>query len=339
MFIKLPYCLIVLYLPLVLSAQPRPVIEEYICPNKDNGFRAISALDEQSLWLASDNGQVWFFNDKRGWRDCSPQYFEDQIIMWRDIHAYDDSTVLILSAGSPGLILRTEDAGSTWEEVYRDDSPAIFFDAFGFHGPRGLAFSDAQGKYLGMIETRDSGKTWQPWAEQTASLQVIENQGGFAASGSCLKMIDSSEVVIVLGGAEATFKRIGFEQHFNRPLPLDAGASSKGAFSIAFKNSDSLIAVGGDYHSDSLSTHSVALSFDGGNSWQLADRWPKLQNAYWSAVSWDTELIVLCSRFKTALSSDGGANWQIIDQGFYAYDKGWFSGPYGRIGRLKTSSE
>lgn len=334
MSIKLQVLQMVLCLPFTLLAQHALSIEEYSCPNEKNSFRAISVFDENSLWLASDQSQVWFYNKQTGWRDCTPSNYPDQTILWRDIHAYSDSLALILSAGSPGIILRTENAGNTWKEVYRDDDPKIFFDAFDFKKAKGQAFSDAQGNYLGLIESRDSGKTWQKTKAYGEALKVIENQGGFAASGTCLRMMDEKTTVIVLGGPAASFLKFNSKHSISRSLPLDHGAPSQGAFSIDFKDAQTYIAVGGDYRADSLSRRSVALSHDGGQTWKLATDWPEVQNSYWSCVSWKQDTIVLCSRFKSAISYDNGASWQNINQGFYTYEKGWFSGPGGRIGRL-----
>lgn len=336
MSIKLLISNMVLGLPLMLCAQKKPTIQEFTCPDARNSFRAISVIDQNSLWIASDQKQVWFFNTEQGWQDRSPTNYPDQDILWRDIHAYDDSTALILSAGAPGLILRTQNAGQSWKEVYRDDDPSIFFDAFDFKGAVAKAFSDAHGSYLRMIESKDSGQSWTPYLVNSEMLKVSQNQGGFAASGTCLRLMDENQSILVLGGPNALFKKISSDKPLSIILPLDAGEASKGAFSVDYKNEDSLIVVGGDYRADSLSARSVALSFDGGKSWQLASAWPELQHSYWSCVSWKRDVIVICSRFKSAISNDNGATWQIINQGFYSYEKGWFSGPKGRIGRLRS---
>jgi len=319
-------------------AQDTSSMLEWTCPIEKNNFRGLSALNSKSAWFSSDNGQVWYFHVDSGWRDCSPSNYPDRVIMWRDIHAYDENTALILSAGSPALILRTSNGGSTWEEVYRDDHPEIFFDAFDFYGGTGRAFSDALEKQIGLIETKDSGKTWNAWEDSKMALEVAEKQGGFAASGTCLRMLDEDLGYIVLGGEDALFKKIGQETSLSVSLPLDKGERTKGAFSIDFKNEDTLIAVGGDYRADSLSRNSVALSYDGGSTWRLASQWPQLQHSYWSCVSWEDLQIVLCSRFKTAVSKDNGKTWSLLEKGYYTFNKGWFAGQDGRIARFKASS-
>ena len=324
---------LVLLLSLGLYAQPHISIQVEQCPSADNNFRGLSAINEHSIWLSSDQGEVWFYHDEHDWENRSPKGYEK--IMWRDIHAFSSESVLILSAGSPGLILKTDDAGKSWQEVYRNDSPTIFFDAFDFIGKDGMAFSDAQGELLEVISTEDAGQTWHSLSSERFDLKVIEGQGGFAASGTCLELLSDNECFIVLGGPQAILKKVSSEDPQTIGLPLDHGEASQGPFSISAKNNDSLIVVGGDYRADSLSHKSVSLSTDGGSTWQLPQAWSILENHYWSCVEWKGPRIILCSRFNTAISLDNGQTWEIINIGFYTNHKGWFSGPGGRIGRLK----
>lgn len=332
--ISLTLFIFILIFPNNLKSQA-PIITEYECPNPDNSFRGLSVLNDSSIWVSSNQGQVWYFQVGGGWENRSPKGYE--AIQWRDIEAFNDSTALILSAGSPGLVLKTSDAGTTWREVYRDDSPHIFFDAMDFYGQQsGFAFADAEEEYLGMIETQDGGETWHKW-ENTLALKVWPQQGGFAASGSCIKVLNDSSWALVLGGKQAIFNYTVNKKGFSINLPLDEGGPSKGAFSLDFKNKDTLIVVGGDYRADSLSNKTITVSFDGGQTWK-APFFPKnLGKHYWSCVQWDEYRIVLCSRFGSAISLNNGGHWHYLQQGFYTSEGLWFSGPNGRIGRLKVA--
>lgn len=310
-------------------------LSHFTCPDSTNSFRGLSAVNDQSAWFSSNQGQVWYFEVAKGWDNRSPKGYEN--IQWRDIEAFNDSAALILSAGSPGLVLRTEDAGRTWTETYRDDDPKIFFDAMDFwDDKRGVAFADAQGLFLGMIETEDGGRSWIKKDSTFLALLVWENQGGFAASGSCIHCIGEEGWAIVLGGQQANLivhetSHLGYSSTM---IELDYGEPSKGAFSIDFKTNDTLIVVGGDYRADSLTEKSVVVSYDAGKSWQVPDIPRELKARYWSCVSWEGQRIILCSRFGTAISSDNGKSWEVFPEGFYSTDKNWFSGPDGRVARL-----
>lgn len=314
------------------SLAQKPQIQEFVCPNTDNAFRGLASLGDSAVWLSSNSGEVWFFKLGFGWENRSPQGYDS--IQWRDIEAFNDSSALILSAGSPALVLRTEDYGLSWQETFRDNHPAIFYDAMDFwDSQRGVAFADAQNEYLGFMQTQDGGRNWKI-SDTLSALKVATQQGGFAASGTCIHSIGDSEWALVLGGPAALFIRNG-PSLLKRALPLDHGAPSKGAFSLDFKSSDSIIAVGGDYRADSLCQQTIAISYNGGQNW-ISPNFPShLTQRYWSCVQWQKNQIILCSRFGTALSSDNGKSWQLFDRGFYAVQGIWFSGPQGRLGRLE----
>jgi photosystem II stability/assembly factor-like uncharacterized protein len=66
----------------------------------------------------------------KNWQWINPIGYEK--IDFRDIEAFDENEALIISAGSPALILRTTDAGRSWKEVLKDTRPEIFYDGFAF---------------------------------------------------------------------------------------------------------------------------------------------------------------------------------------------------------------
>ena len=184
------------------KAQEPNIIEKF--PLKTvAGFRGISAVSDNICWFSGAEGQVYRVEAaSKKLIDCSPSDYGKSD--FRDIHAFSVSKAIILSAGLPALILLTEDGGETWQEVYRNETEGIFFDALDFwDDQRGLAFSDAIGRALPIIETKDGGKTWQ--AIDPAIIPPSHlNQGGFAASGTSLKTYGDGQAIIGLGGKEAT---------------------------------------------------------------------------------------------------------------------------------------
>jgi len=331
---------ILLTLPLSVFALPLmgQGIDTFTCPIAENSFRGLSALNDSSLWVSSNQGQVWFFSLSNGWDDRSPEGYDT--IQWRDIEAFNDSSAIILSAGSPGLILNTTDAGRSWREVYRNDDPKIFFDAMDFSGMVGYAFADAMEHRAIILQTTDGGQSWKEYKKGKADYAPIANQGGFAASGSCLKTISAHSFALVMGGDQALLKYHDGQNTSFIEIPfMDAGAPSKGPFSIDMIGRDTLIIAGGDYLADSLSHHSLVLSYDAGKTWIKPNFPAEFFQRYWSAVQWHKNTLILCSRFGTAVSQDNGQTWEVFPDGFYATDHGWFSGPQGRIGRFRASSE
>lgn len=316
------------------------IIEKFSV-NTGAGFRGISALSDDICWFSGAEGQVYRVEaSSHQILDCSPVAYSD--LDFRDIHAFSATKAIILSAGLPAVMLLTEDGGQTWQEVYRNEQEGIFFDALDFwDDQRGLAFSDAIGQALPIIETKDGGKTWQ--AIDSALIPPSHpNQGGFAASGTVLKTHGQGKVLIGLGGEDATiYLSNNYGKEWKRQsAPIDHQASSKGVFSIAFIDEKQILVVGGDYQADSLSRDCISISKDGGNNWQSADESGiSLKGKYLSnIIVIDEKQWLAHSRFGAYFTEDAGRNWQSFPFNYYSGSKGenyiWLSGPKGDLARV-----
>ena len=304
-------------------------------------FRALSAVSTSTVWISGNGGKVYRVEDE-GLTviDCSPLGYE--AFDFRDIHAWDAQTALLMAVASPAVFLKTDDGGQHWREVYRNESEMVFFDALDFwDAQRGIAFSDAIGDRLLLVETTDGGNTWSELPIENQPL-VTAGQGGFAASGSCLKTYGEGLVAIGLGGVEATvLSSSDFGQTWRKSVaPIDQGTNSAGVFSLAFIDAQTLLAVGGDYRADSLSHRSIALSRDAAQTWLSAEEVPiNLKGLYRSCiVAVDDKEWWTVSRTGSSVTFDGGQNWTHFDWRFYTAQHLdgvlWMSGPEGRLGRV-----
>ncbi|MHC5544296.1 beta propeller repeat protein, partial [Singulisphaera rosea] len=125
--------------------------------------------------------------------------------------------------------------------------------------------------------------------------------------------------------------------------PIQAGSPSSGIFSLAFRDPENGVAVGGDYKQPENSGRFVARTSDGGKTWILpTNAHPR---GYRSAVAYlpasHPPTLVAVGPTGADLSADDGASWTPFGKigfdsiGFSpAGDAGWASGELGAIAKL-----
>jgi photosystem II stability/assembly factor-like uncharacterized protein len=116
--------------------------------------------------------------------------------------------------------------------------------------------------------------------------------------------------------------------------PLAHGNSAAGIFSLAFRDEQHGMAVGGDYQKPNDSTGTAAWTADGGQHWTAATRPP---HGYRSAVAWDAEAKawIAAGPNGSDISFDDGKTWTPLDNGNWnAISLPWIVGPKGRIAKL-----
>jgi hypothetical protein len=118
--------------------------------------------------------------------------------------------------------------------------------------------------------------------------------------------------------------------------PILAGADSAGIFSIAFRDRQHGVIVGGDYKKPNDRGTTAAITSDGGQMWTLLDK----RLPYCSAVAWAKDRWVAVGTSGSHVSQDNGATWALLDRenynsiGFTSSGEGWAVGPKGRIAKL-----
>ncbi len=307
------------------------------------GLRGLCTLDKNVVWASGGAGTVVRSIDGgNNWELCKVP--ESKELGFRDIHAFDSLNAIVISAGLPAKIFKTEDGGKTWQETYSNETEGVFFDAMEFWDNRhGIAFSDPiQGKFF-IIRTEDGGNTWNEIPFENRP-ETLKDEAGFAASGTCLAVEGDQNVWIGSGGAKA---RVFYSSDRGNTwsiveTDITSGNASSGIFSLAFKDELTGIAVGGNYQIDSIKSHNAALTIDGGKTWQvLSSQQP---NGYKSCVAYlgdNSNHLIALGTSGSDFSLDGGQTWHFMDSTAYnvvsiAADgkAGFAAGPRGKIARL-----
>lgn len=305
------------------------------------GLRGLSAVSENVAWASGSAGTVIKTTDGgASWQEVRVPGADT--IQFRDIEGFDANTAIILSAGLPAVIYKTTDGGQTWDQKYFSMVEGTFYDAMDFWDDQtGIAFGDAMDGRLLILRTFDAGETWKelPFDDRP---QALDGQGGFAASGTCLRTVGNQDVYIGLGGDEASlfYSRDRGASWQKSVTPLDHGPSS-GIFSIQFKDAMSGIIVGGDYQGDSLTTkNNIAFTTDGGKTWSGVMKGME-PNGYRSCIDIFEEFVLVVGRQSSDYYREGALTYTPMEGKYYAVSTSkdgkaaYASGPDGAVARLK----
>ena len=281
-------------------------------------IRGLSVVNDKVAWVSGNKGYVAVTKDAgKTWSWQQVRGFEQSD--FRDIEAFSDKEALIMSSGTPALILKTTDGGANWQVKYRNRDTSVFLDAMDFHGKYGCAMSDPSNNHFVLFETTDKGNTWK--AREMAKSPLARNdEAAFAASGTCLNIFDnglikSNSILMVTGGSVANMiqAHIDEKKWSTQQLPIAQGRSSAGAFSVA-TNGKNWVVVGGDYQRDTRTDSTACYSNDAGKTWKIA----KVAPTFLSCVQHiDGKIYLATGTAGTYLSKDEGLTWTKIDGGSY----------------------
>lgn len=312
--------------------------------NTSSRLQAVSAVSRQVVWasgldgtytLTTNGGDSW--QTRRGLGDR-----ESESLQFRDIHALDESTAYMLSAGEGDVsrIYKTHDGGASWELQFRNVEPKGFLDCFDFWDrDRGIAYGDSIDGELFVLVTED-GANWT--RIPPSSLPAAgEGEGGFAASGTCVETGHSGLARIATGaGGNArvlTTEDYG-ETWSSADTPTVRGGAA-GLMSVLFRSRQQGVALGGDLEQAEAFTANVAILEDGGTRWSAGGLLPFPGAAYGGA--WRQGALIAAGPGGIAGSLDSGRSWQpLSDLDTWAVDYGdddtfWAVGPEGRITRFE----
>lgn len=307
-------------------------------------FRGLSVVNDKTIWasgsrgtfsISTDSGQTFVFSQVEGYEKSD----------FRDIEAFDDKRAVMMSSGSPAYILRTDDGGQSWTQVYKNTDTAYFLDAMDFWNEKeGVILGDPVKGHFILLVTQDGGTSWKE-LDTNSTPSAEKGEAVFAASGTSMRChARFGELMFVTGGKSARIigGRFSKENSKWKPFPLKIiqGKSGQGGFSLAY-NDSALIVVGGDYTTDTMvKMNSCAQYFVPGKTYQGFDSLLDDVNGYRSGVE-------AISRSEFVACGTSGVdwyknrNWNLIStESFHVVKKSkngkavYFAGGKGKIGRL-----
>lgn len=308
------FSLLIIALCLFFSAPLSAQRIELLQRGPATSIRGLSVVDDSVAWLSGSNGEVAVTKDGgKTWDWQQVKGFEKSDL--RDIEAFSGQTAIIMSSGTPAVILKTTDGGKSWQTKYKNTDTAYFFDAMDFENRKhGMVLGDPiNGKFI-LMETKDGGNTWLPFKNPPGALR---GEACFAASGTCLRL--NGMITIVTGGTHSRMllspAGTGLWAAVD-DLHMTKGSPSQGAFSVVYGD-DKIIVAGGDYSHDRNADNIIYMLPQSGADYQ-GEAPQKGPSGYQSCVEYlGNETFLSTGTPGSYISADGGKTWHKIDDPSY----------------------
>jgi photosystem II stability/assembly factor-like uncharacterized protein len=314
-------------------------------------LRGISAVSDTVVWASGGPLVLRSTNGGDNWQPTVPEKSKEAVKFdFRDVDAIDDRVAYALSIGTGPLsrIYKTTDGGATWTLQFTNEIKDAFYDAMAFwDADHGIAVSDSVGGRFVMVMTDNGGRSWTPVSRDQLP-PALANEGFFAASGTNVAVYGKDHVWAATGAAAKA--RVLRSTDRGRTwqvseTPIAAGKSA-GIFSIAFRDAQHGIIVGGDYAREGEATDNIAVTADGGVTWTLVpgtDKSKSPLSGFRSVVAYvpGTTTVIAVGPSGADVSKDDGKTWTRVEgPGFHTFafapggKAGWGAGSLGRIAKL-----
>ena len=273
----------------------------------ESSFRGLSVVNQKVVWVSGTGGTVLRTIDGgKNWENISVPNIEK--IDFRDVEGFNKNTAIVMGIASPARFYKTTDGGQNWKLVHFDDRAGVFFDGMSFWNKNdGIAFSDpVDGQHL-LIRTTDGGDTWHEIPKEGFP-HKLNPEFGFAASGTGIPVQGRKTVWLGMGGVKSrVFKSEDGGMNWSvAETPVVHGGQSTGIYSVAFKNKNVGISVGGDYTNQSIK-NTMAYTNDGGATWHLPE---KQTHQYRECVAhYRGNIFFAVGPSGFDMTTDNGKNW------------------------------
>lgn len=299
-------------------------------------LRGVSAASDTVAW-ASGSGATMLKTQDGGATWVKQVVAEDAVtsrLDFRDVDAIDAKTVYALSIGNgpASRIYRTNDGGATWALQFKNEDPKGFFDAMTFWDvDHGLVIGDSIDNKFQILITDNGGKTWTK-VPDAALPPALANEGAFAGSGTNIAVFGTHAWIGTGAGPRSRMLHTPDrgKTWTVAETPIVANAST-GIFSVAFRDAQHGVAIGGDYKTEKVGVDNAAITSDGGKTWTLVN-----VSGFRSVVRYipgaSTSLIAVGPQ-GADMSTDDGKTWTPVE--IPAPMTGWHTlslAPSGKVG-------
>ena len=284
----------------------------------DCSIRALELENDSTCWFAGNINKIGYTNDYgKTWKEKLIKY-DTFDLEFRSI-SLTTSSVFVLSIGSSALLFKIDKKTLNYKLVYKESGEKTFYDSMQFwDDENGIAVGDPTEDCMSVIKTKDGGNTWNKISCENLPL-AVETEAAFAASNTNISLVDQ-KAFITTGGKEANIL-VGSEYGNSwkkYKTPIIQGEKMTGIFSIDNLSMDTAIVAGGDWSSKENTDKAMAITKDGGISWQVKENNP----GYISCIQFNpkTKNIIACSTTGIYYSNNLAESWEkVSEDGYYTF--------------------
>ena len=269
--------------------------------NKPIHARGI-AVKGHFIYLGNNNGEVIRYHLKNGKsKSLNPKDTFPEI---RDIALHKNSIYAMQSA-EYSSIFKFSRFGNSMKQIHLitlELEPQLFLDGMAIENKEAFVMGDPVGNIFSLFHSSDL----KNWERITPALPSFDGEAGFAASGSTVQ-ISNGVYYFVSGGEKSRLfmsKDKGLTWIDSELLFKNSNAS--GAFSLAMKDTNNGIVVGGDYLAPNSRENVCFITKDGGITWEASTYGPF---GYRSCVHFTDGVYYSCGTNGIDYSKDNGTTW------------------------------
>jgi hypothetical protein len=269
--------------------------------NKPIHARGIAAKGNY-LFLGNNNGEVIRYNLNNGKsKSLNPKDTFPEI---RDLALHKNSIYAMQSADY-SIILTFNRFGNSMKQIHlitMELNPQLFLDGMAIENKEAFVMGDPVDNEFSLYHSSDL----KHWEKITPALPSYSGEAGFAASGSNVQ-ISNSVYYFVSGGEKSRFfmSKDKGQTWIQSELPFKNSQAS-GAFSLAMKDKNNGIVVGGDYLAPNSRENICFITKDGGITWNPSTSGPF---GYRSCVYCTDGVYYSCGTNGIDYSKDNGTTW------------------------------
>src|ERR1700761_4185050 len=120
------FSFILFFMAISAAVQAQTIVQQQ--QGKPSSIRGLSVVDDSVAWISGSRGYVAITrNGGKDWTWQQVKGFEKAD--FRDIEAFSEKEAVMMSSGTPALVLKTTDGGANWQVKYRNADTTYFLDA------------------------------------------------------------------------------------------------------------------------------------------------------------------------------------------------------------------